>query len=368
MEEEPEKQTHYQYSENDLLIDKTNLVFSKKIKDWEPDSSITFNYDENSGLTKITEYEIFDGNGQMNPFTKTSINYIDPDMIQSIVIDIFDPVSEKWVPSKMMENEYDDHKKLLAEMFYEWDDSSESWLLLYQNQLNYDDSELLISSIYSKKDSMSVNWIPEVKYEYLYDNYGNLSIDKSFDWNPDKLNWEAGTMIMYIFDGPDELAYELIYKYDDELSEYYGTSRKDYTYDKSITFLKMVLPYSFLPRYFHHKVVNTFESIGGKNPGKWRNMHKGYYYYSPIQITQIHAPQDMQLMFFPNPVQNRVTLNLQDQFISGTFELFDLSAKKVLIRPIQNNESFDLSFLKAGSYFFHLNGQFSMNSGILIKE
>lgn len=368
LKEEPEKQTHYQYSENDLLIDKTNLVFSKKIKNWEPDSRITFNYDENSGLTEITEYKIFDENGQMTPFTKTSIDYVDPDRIQSIVIDIFDPLSEKWLPSKMMENDYDDQKKLLEEMFYEWDDSSESWLLLYLHQLNYDVSELLLSSIYSKNDNMSVNWIPEVKYEYLYDNYGNLSIDKSFDWNPDKLNWEAGTMIMYIFDGPDELAYEIIYKYDKELSEYYGSSRKDYTYDKSITFLEMVLPYSFLSRYFHHKVVNTFESIGGKNPGKWRNMYKGYYHYSPIQITQIRAPQDIQLKFFPNPVQNRLTLILPDQFISGTFELFDLSGKKVLARSIQNNESFDISFLKAGSYFFQLINQNRMYTGKLIKK
>ena len=61
------------------------------------------------------------------------------------------------------------------------------------------------------------------------------------------------------------------------------------------------------------------------------------------------ASDDLQV--YPNPVSNRLHLNIEEAFGTGSMEVYDMSGRKVLEQELdQQKSSYDVSSLKAGMY------------------
>ena len=75
-----------------------------------------------------------------------------------------------------------------------------------------------------------------------------------------------------------------------------------------------------------------------------------------------------QLLIFPNPVNNMLTYSTKQPLEgkNALIKIYNINGEKTLEKEIQlsSNNSLDISYLKTGTYIFHLQ----LNSQILTKK
>ena len=87
----------------------------------------------------------------------------------------------------------------------------------------------------------------------------------------------------------------------------------------------------------------------------------------------IEEKEREQMLIYPNPAQNKITINLQGlQNLSGlNLSIFNIQGQLLLQQPLhQNNTEIDISKLQQGVYFAKINfsdGSFARKKFVIMK-
>jgi hypothetical protein len=82
----------------------------------------------------------------------------------------------------------------------------------------------------------------------------------------------------------------------------------------------------------------------------------GHFRYYPVRSIRFNTPE-LLITFYPNPVKNILTVNVNGQKITGTLSFIDGNGKVVLQTNINTSDKvkINVSKLPAGMYMYRLN-------------
>lgn len=79
--------------------------------------------------------------------------------------------------------------------------------------------------------------------------------------------------------------------------------------------------------------------------------NQAFYYTGNLSVTDIQIPE---IMVYPNPVIDKVTLSNIDSFGKINARIYDMNGKLLISKTLSDKKEIDLSHLKSGVYFMHL--------------
>lgn len=283
--------------------------------------------------------------------------------------------------------------ELFEEIIFNYENSSYSFSgkikSYYENSLKSADS----SFTYNSRDD---TWNPEGVIKYTYDENQNLTSINTFILEGNigleigKIEFEYDndlTSVITIFDCDEEGCHEYqkmeltyggndiltgitIYEMDyyqndegDEESEWLPDTKYDFNYDSQIPSSSIMVPEWYT---FDYKIENVEISYFYENG--WEVEEEYSFYYSGFTTVGIHENTIRDLKIYPNPVSNNITISMEENYKTITFELYSMDGKKLLEKQINSSESVSMEGLSKGLYIYNITADGKKQSGKIVKQ
>lgn len=391
----------YKYDENGNLIFFQQLGYDSVQKTWVNAIKTTFNFDNKfRKVYEETSYFIEDDN-LYKPFTQTKY-----DTLGNILFykEFVNPIVTDSLYYKF-ENEYNAENKLVKQLVYEFSDSKLSWYLIEQNENSYEVSGNLIQNINFEYDSNLKELNPYLKDEYSFDSKGNVTQNILYFFDKANNYWRPNSKVDYIKDRNFADSLRISYNYDFVDSTWYiGSQRRFYiVYDNKNNILSNTISdYYNAEDHFLAKIVYTydtnilaneiiedyasvsdFDKISNNNKiltttnytdwnvtlQKWDTRDSISFFYSEMLPNGINSIDVAIGNVYPNPFTNIVTFQLPNNVNNSLLNIYNINGEKVFGTIVENNlQTFDLSDLKSGFYYFKINSGNELFQGKLIKQ
>lgn len=278
--------------------------------------------------------------------------------------------NNQWVNYSNSEFLYDSNGNIVQIISYSWDGSK--WSNSEKYETVYDSNGNIEQAVYSFWEVDQ--WLAIYKDEYLYDANGNMILKNSLD-NIDS-QWLSVLKEESVHDDFNNRTVHAISSWDMESEQTENIWKTEYTYDNSISFDQLILPFSTLDSdegeidltlMFKHKLTHlTYYEGEGDN---WVPAGDYTIYYSEQSIT---GNQDfnsiLQVGVYPNPATNHVIFTMDGLDNQFSVELFDILGKLVFSQVIYNNQPVSIESLAKGLYFYRISAnQDSYTGRFMVK-
>ncbi len=317
---------------NDTKIDITYDVSGQKISEaliyswdgsnWNVAGKLTFTYDSNGNVTQ----ELFQAWAGVTwvPYQRKTITITtnSGNEIHEILKEQYDVGTFSWKNVSRDVYEFDSSGKLIRHETYEWDDVSSSWVGNQKRLITYTTTgnTLSIEGIVYTWNNSTNTWNTD-PFNKFVDNYDTNVPFSDVSW-PDEINH---------LDTEERIWLNIYTKY-------------------------FQLPqYKFIDSYAYEYVSNSWNLLS----------YRVYYYASSMKVAQI--PSD-KVKIYPNPAQTHVFVELSGMPEKTTFELYDLTGRKILQTEFTDQTRVDIQQLPAGIYSYKLFNEKGQAQGKLLVE
>jgi hypothetical protein len=148
------------------------------------------------------------------------------------------------------------------------------------------------------------------------------------------------------------------YDWDETTSQWVAYWKYDYTYDNSYSFSDLILPHLYtidaVSMYFNHMLIDYLNYDWDETTSDWVINDKGTFYYSEQDITSIFEINGAELKVYPNPADDFIVFDLDNNLHAAIVEIFDFQGRKVLEEKLSTKKEISISHLNSGVYFYRL--------------
>ena len=189
-------------------------------------------------------------------------------------------------------------------------------------------------------------WFKVAKQEFHYDEYGNVQKIMSYS----KIQGDTITFTMN------------------------EVGKKEFQYNNDYSYVDLIIPYSYISgyldmnnkMYFNHMLTYSVSYVKTAEK-EWEKSNEANYYYSTGNFSKVDENKFQNIKVYPNPVNDEFTIYLPS---NGTYNLnvFDITGKLIMSRPVKNSESVNVSDLSGGIYFYKVSKNGKTFGGKFVKR
>lgn len=268
------------------------------------------------------------------------------------------------------------------------------WSPIYKSEYTYDPSQNK-KTIYVH--SAMTGWLvgPEVWTSFFNDRYIQIMygavcetedcIDTKYVFNYDS-NWNMISKIAYFRDEISQSWKEMRrveYSYDTNdnlISVIYSDGRKlEFKYDNTYSFNDLYLPYKYYGLYdehlwywetdfMNHKRTERIDYRYDSNSGQWVKGGTYKYYFSDHIITGIEDIPKEELVVYPNPSNDYIRIETNDNSQPTFIELYDSQGRMVIKEEIPQDKRIQVEHLPRGLYIYKLNYDNTIKTGKIVLQ
>lgn len=326
--------------QNFRLIKTESFGWNESTSQWEIGAKVENTYNANGQLTTIIFYEWDAVNSLWKPASKYEYEY---NTSGQIITAIEYEWQGLWTNKSKGEFTYYVFGKELSFIYYVWDGFS-LWGNSFKSETQYNGNRKLTDLTEYTWDLISVIWVNSKKTEYKYDSENNMIQSIFSKW--------VKQLQSFILDSKEECIYTYQYLFDDlllpaDLKFSQTTTRIP---DNDIYFNNMLSKYS-------HSLHNGVTYVSNNNRS---------FYYSPITITKINDPFNLDIQVEPNPADNYIRVVTDGWMNTMEFKLYDLNGKQRISKIINSNDAITLEDLPKGIYFYTISESRKLIAGRII--
>jgi hypothetical protein len=345
---------------------------SQIVKDNNPDSVFYYTWNKNNGLWNEKERYVYDYSGDLliheiysaweegawQIKNKTSNSY-NSSAITRTTTYWWDWYFTEWLNLTRLQYDYNEDQTLSSRTYNKWSFSNSQWL--NDSLFTYDYSNGLLTELIDNVWYDSLNeWGKLNRKTYFYDSLSLNTLQIHYTWDFDLNNWSSNNRYQIKYDTKKNID-EIILTTKLGTNNNWENYRKTrYSYNSNGTISKMVLyqwvyvdgDYKWLEDYKYNWIYDDWnnlyqiieerfdwESLLWNNYalmenvfnsenylmqkyfykwtyGAWENTEK-YSYNYPGYISSVNNFMELAFKIYPNPVQNKITIDFDD-YIKGT--------------------------------------------------
>jgi hypothetical protein len=330
-------------SKSDVLYDTYGNVVQIIVSSWDS---------ENDQWVQMSKYDYtYDVNGdiaeEINSFWSSEDN--------------------QWIETSKYDYMYDANGNYTEIRRYYWEDLNNEWIESYRSDYTYDVNGNKIEEFFSQWYPENSQWIvfSGTKYDYTYDVNSVIIQEILFEWDVENEQWIEISKSNYAFGISGEVIEEVYFEWDAENNQWvaYWGQKYDYTYDFDISIDDLIVPEWY--DNFSYKILSAIDYSFDED--NWVMNGEGIFYYSDVNTNSLQNNQLNDLIIYPNPAINNVTINIANGN-AFSLEIIDLQGKVVVKNLGDNGVSLDISHLNSGMYVYVINNQGVVYNGKLIKK
>ncbi len=394
------------------LISRLSETYDTTILNMVNEGMAEYSYTTNNWLYSNLNKVWNKGNSQFENDSRLDYLKNSKGLDTAIVNFVWNKTSNIWENYYKDDYTYNSNQQMLSDYYSEWDNATTKWTQVYKIELVYDSLKRLISNTYSEWSGSK--YVPFDQLAYAYDANGNLLTDTYLTWNAtiSKFNfvdqykntykntnildssyfltwyqptrkWLKDGLNVYTHDGNKNMLTDVYAEWNTAINQWYeiektintydpknnrvkslnqifhskgnweNVQKTDYTYDTTINFTKLVLPYDTETNilFFKTKHLNAKE-FSWINTNWIPKSNTSYNYY----IDNIGLNNSLitpLFKVFPNPTHGVQSLQLcyPLQSINYSINIYDEVGQLVLTKLVLQHDLISIEGLAKGLYF-----------------
>lgn len=290
----------------------------------------------------------------------------------------WDETSHQWINSTKTESVITDNNLLLQKTDYIWETSTNAWINQNKTANIYNESNILTGTILSDWDTITASWKMISQQEVSYDTKGNISQQQTLKEDTLTHQWYVDSKIVYAYDVNNKETSKDCYRLNDAgvlvvvkktTTDYdnYGNTYLVSTYEQDSESGELIKS---------NEQQYTYNAVGNKLIEESTSMYfdgipyvqKTNYYYSTHSTETGFENITGGYVIYPNPFNNQLTIDLNDNFTQVSFELFSVQGQKVLSTGLLHSMTIDIEGLPNGVYFYKIRLDNQLLKGKLLKQ
>lgn len=288
----------------------------------------------------------------------------------------WDETSHQWINSTKTESVFTGNNQLLQKTDYIWETSTNAWSNQNKTANIYNESNILTGTILSEWDTITASWKMISQQEVSYDTNRNIVQYQKLHEDTLTHQWYVDSKIVYTYDENNKETSKESYELNDTgvLVVVDKTTTEYDVYGNTILVSTYETERGELIKLFEQQYI--FDSTGNKLTEESAIMYfdgipyiqKTNYYYSTHSTDTGFESITGGYVIYPNPFNNQLTIDLNDNFTQVSFELFNAQGQKVLSTGLLHSMTIDIEGLPNGVYFYKILVDNQLRKGKLLKQ
>jgi hypothetical protein len=371
---EKDSKTEYSYDGNGNISQVINEDWNTTNESWVPVGKTEYSYDSNNDLIRIIDYDWSVSGNQYINSSKVDRTLDENGLETEALISSWLAPPGEWVDVWKYEYDYTVNESLLLETEYAWDGDAMDWELSWKAEYTYNEDDKLSVTEEFNWDSEASLWTNSWKTNLNYD--GNGYVDEQFDstFLEPSGPWQARGLAEYTYDALFNPLTEVYSQWDEIAAQLVFSSRYEYIYEDGVFLSDLIVPPIswFVADYREQMVSKPLGYVSyeyNTETSSFDPFYREGYLYNEHFPTLIKGFENSPVAsIFPNPAREYVTLEFEEGFQTVSFELFDVTGRRVLFKEISNGESLNLEGLQKGLYLYRISEKEHMQTGKLMKK
>ncbi|MBK8806778.1 MAG: T9SS type A sorting domain-containing protein [Bacteroidales bacterium] len=268
---------------------------------------------------------------------------------------------------------------------YSWDSENNKWDTSYFHEYKYDSTNKLIEVIVYSPTYKMDEWVPGDKLEYKYDANGLITEIISYWYDDDKEIFIGNAKHAYNYDIANNVIQFNSSKWDEEEEVWVDLYKIVYTLDNKISSNDLINPADFdevdvfeMNRELHIefdvdvKILDYSVYAIDEKSEEFFLWEKHTLYYSEeitvIENSNENIDNNTTIKILPNPIDEYISITINGDYNSATFELFNAQGVKIKNIEVSNSQTYSMSDIQTGLYSYKLNVDGKIKSGKLQKR
>ena len=341
---------------------------------WVPTNKAEYSYDTNDDLIQIIELEWVPSAGQFVNSRKVVRTFNAPGIQAQTLVSSWVVDPGLWVEVWKYEYSYDADDLLTVETEYEWDEDTSDWVFSWKTQNTYNEFKQLVISDESNWTTETSSWNPSWKRALTYDASGNVSQEIGSSYLESTTSWQEEGMGEYTYDELNQPLMEIYSTWDENVTQLVPTSKYEYLYDNGTLLSELVAPPAnwFVPDYSEQIVSKPLSYISyeyNTENSTFEIYYLEVYFYNEHYPTKVIGSETSHIAsIFPNPAQGYITFSFSGEFYQASFELYDVTGRRVIFKQVESGERLNLEDLQSGIYLYRISAEEQIQTGKLLKK
>ena len=329
-----ETKSDYTFDANDNLS--LEISYDWNVNQWIYDDKFEYTFDANNNLILKINYDWDTNVNQWKNYNKIEYTYDVNNNKTSEIEHYWYEYTNQWINFNRIEYTYDVNNNLILEIGYAWDVNANQWK-------NYN------------------------KIEYTYDVNNNLTLKIIHAWDVNANQWKNYKKYEYNFDANENRILYVSYDWDDNLNQWIFNQKNENNYDLSINVSDLIVPLWYINAFNPtNKLLDIFSHYWNTTTNSWDNGYKYFFYYS--DTSGINELSDNNIKLYPNPVNNDLNINFENNIGPAIFEVFNMQGTKLLTQKVSTKDQIHLNYLHSGVYLYTITIDGKIKSGKIIKK
>jgi len=371
---ENSSKTEYSYDANENVSQVISEEWNAGSSSWIPASKTEYGYDASDYLIQIIDYEWGESLGLFLNSRKIAMT-LDPNGLETLtLVSFWDASEELWVESWKYEYNYNAFDALLLETEYAWDGDASDWVLSWKTDYTYNVDEKLSTKEEYNWDSQTSSWVSYWESIITYDAGGNIDQQIDSEYLEPDGPWQEQWKGIYTFDEQNNPLTEIYSQWDETTTQLVNSAKYEYVYDQGTLLSELVAPPIswFVPDYRQQILSKPLGYVSfdyNTDISDFEVYYQEVYYYNEHFPTKVNGFVTSHIAsIFPNPAREYVTINFAGEYHQVSFELYDVTGRRLILRQIENGERLNLEELQNGIYLYRISTEGLIQTGKLMKK
>jgi len=371
---EKDSKTEYSYDGNGNIIQVINEDWNMTNASWVPVSKTEYTFDSGDNLVQIIDYEWSESDNQFINSSR-AVRTVDENGLETeaLISSWLAPEGE-WVDVWKYEYEYTVNESLLLETEYLWDEDASDWVLSWKAEYTYDEDDMLSITEEFNWDTQASQWINAWKTTLVYDVNGNVEQQSENSYQEPSGPYQEQGLAEYTYDDLHNPLTEVYSYWDENTMQLVPGSRYEYLYDNGTLLSDLIVPpISWFVADFREQMVS--KPLGyvsydyNTESSTFDPYYREGYLYNEHFPTHVREPETSRIAsIFPNPARKYIMIEFAGKSHEASFELFDVTGRRIMLEKVENGESLNLEGLKNGLYLYRISEKGQIQTGKLMKH
>lgn len=366
--------TKYSYDTNGNISQVISEEWNVGSSAWIPTSKTEYSYDAGNNLVQIINFEWGPSLGQYINSRKVAMTLDENSLEIQTLIFSWDADEELWMETWKYDYNYNAFDALLLETEYAWDDDASDWVLSWKTDYTYNVDDKLTTKEEFNWDSQTSLWIAYWESIITYDADGNINQQIDSEYLDPSGPWQEQWKGEYTFDEQNNPLTENYSQWDEATTQLAPTAKYEYVYDQSTLLSELIVPPIswFVPDYRQQIVSKPLGYVSyeyNTETPAFEVYYQEVYFYNEHFPTNVIGFETSQIAsIFPNPVREHITFNFAGEYRVVSFELYDVTGRRLIQKQVGNGKRLNLEGLQDGLYLYRISAEEQIQTGRVIKK
>jgi len=371
---EKDSKTEYSYDGNGNIIQVINEEWNGSTSSWDPLSKTEYSYDSGDNLIQIIDFTWSESGNQFINSSKVDRTLDESGLETGALISSWVEPPGEWVDVWKYEYDYTVNESLLLETEYVWDEDAADWVLSWKAEYTYNEDDKLSLTEEFNWDGQASLWIQAWKTALTYDANGNVDQQLDSTYLEPSGPWQERGLAEYTYDDLYNPLIEIYSQWDESALQLVLGSKYEYFYEEGILLSDLIVPPIswFVADYREQMVSKPLGYVSydyNTETSTYDPFYREGYLYNEHFPTHVHGSEASPVVsIFPNPAREYITVEFEGKSHELSFELFDVTGRRVLFKRVSNGESVNVEGLQKGLYLYRISGKEHIQAGKVMKK